>query len=95
MPGSWVDATETSAPHEAGKLHLAIDKARELLAWRPTWRFAEAVRATAAWYQADQHGEDLWRTTQEQIRQYQAAAQAAGIPWVGKCEYLLPVRRAS
>jgi len=80
-PGSWTDAPEAAAPHEAGKLHLAIDKARELLAWQPAWNFVEAVRATAAWYQAEQQGEKLWRTTHEQIRDYQAAARAAGIPW--------------
>jgi CDP-glucose 4,6-dehydratase len=95
VPGTWIDAHEAGAPHEAGKLHLAIDKARELLAWRPAWNFAEAARATAAWYHADEHAEDLWSTTQQQIREYQAAAQAARIPWVGTCESSLPVRRAS
>jgi CDP-glucose 4,6-dehydratase len=94
MPGTWTDAPETAAPHEAGKLHLAVEKARELLAWRPAWNFAEAIRATATWYQAEQHGEDLWRTTQEQIREYEAAARAAGIPWVGTCESSLPAQRA-
>jgi CDP-glucose 4,6-dehydratase len=94
FPGSWTDASEAAAPHEAGKLHLAIDKARELLAWWPAWNFAEAIRATAAWYRAEQDGEDLWRTTQEQIREYQAAARAAGIPWVGKCESSSPAPRA-
>jgi CDP-glucose 4,6-dehydratase len=81
LPGSWADAPESAPVHEAGKLHLAIEKARELLGWRPAWNFAEGVRATATWYQAEQRGEDLRRTTQEQIREYQAAARAAGIPW--------------
>jgi CDP-glucose 4,6-dehydratase len=81
LPGSWADAPEAAAPHEAGKLHLAIDKARELLAWRPAWDFAAAVRTTAAWYQDEQSGENLWRTTQGQIRDYHAAARAAGISW--------------
>ncbi len=94
IPGSWTDAPEAAASHEAGKLHLAIDKARELLAWRPAWDFAEAVRATAAWYQAEQQGENLWRTTHEQICDYQVAARAAGIPWIGQCEFLLPAQQA-
>jgi len=81
LPGSWTDAPESAPPHEAGKLHLAIDKSRELLRWRPAWDFSEAARATATWYQAEQQGEDLWRTTHGQIREYQAAARAAGIPW--------------
>ena len=95
VPGSWIDAPQAAAPHEAGKLHLAIDKARELLAWRPAWNFAEAVGATAAWYQAEEHSEDLWRTTREQIGAYQAAARAARIRWVETCESSLPVRLAS
>ena len=82
MPGSWTDAPEAAAPHEAGKLHLAIDKARELLAWRPAWDFSEAVRATAAWYQAEQQGEKLCRKTQDQIRDYHVAARVTGNPWV-------------
>ena len=93
MPGSWTDASDAAAPHEAGKLHLAIDKARELLAWKPAWNFAEAVRATAAWYIAEQRGENMWLTTHEQINEYQVAAQAAEIPWVGKCEFLLPAQQ--
>jgi CDP-glucose 4,6-dehydratase len=94
MPGSWTDSPEASAPHEAGKLHLAIDKARELLAWRPAWNFAEAARASADWYQAELHGEDLWLKTREQIRDYQSAALAARISWAGKCEFLLPAQPA-
>jgi CDP-glucose 4,6-dehydratase len=82
VPGSWTDAPEAAAPHEAGKLHLAIDKARELLAWRPAWDFSEAVRATAAWYQAEQQGEKLGRKTQDQIRDYHVAARVSGNPWV-------------
>jgi CDP-glucose 4,6-dehydratase len=85
IPGSWNDTPETAAPHEAGKLHLSIEKARELLAWRPAWNFADAVRATATWYLAEAQGENLWRTTQEQITEYQAAAHAAGLAWADTC----------
>jgi CDP-glucose 4,6-dehydratase len=82
-PGAWEDASDAAAPHEAGKLNLAIDKAREALSWRPAWDFGETVRETVAWYRAEERGEDVLRTTQEQIRQYRAAARAAGIPWAG------------
>jgi CDP-glucose 4,6-dehydratase len=85
-PGSWTDASEAAAPHEAGKLNLAIDKACDVLGWRPVWDFGETVRETVAWYRAEERGEDLLRTTQEQIRQYQMAARAAGIPWSRKSE---------
>lgn len=94
IPGSWRDAAEAAPVHEAGKLHLDIEKASELLAWQPAWNFADAARATASWYLAEQHGEDLWRVTQEQINEYQAAASAAGIPWAGTCESSSPAQQA-
>jgi CDP-glucose 4,6-dehydratase len=51
-PGSWVDASDPAAPHEAKLLHLATDKARAVLGWVPRWGFAPAVAHTLAWYQA-------------------------------------------
>lgn len=83
LPGSWIDASEATAPHEAGKLQLAIDKAAELLAWRPVWDFATTVRQTAAWYRAEAEGDDPLRMTLEQIRQYDLAARAADVRWAG------------
>jgi CDP-glucose 4,6-dehydratase len=83
MPGVWVDASDAAAPHEAGKLNLAIDKAERLLGWRPAWGFGETVRKTVAWYRAEEQGDDLTRTTEAQIQQYEAAARAANISWAG------------
>ena len=82
--GTWIDASEAAAPHEAGKLNLAIDKAREVLGWRPVWDFGDAVRETVAWYQAEKRGEDAWRTTCEQIGRFHAAARSVGIAWAGE-----------
>jgi CDP-glucose 4,6-dehydratase len=81
IPGRWADASEADAPHEAGKLQLAIEKAREVLGWRPVWGFGETVRETAAWYLAQTAGKDLLKTTLEQIRRYESAAGAAGLAW--------------
>ena len=42
-PGSWRDGSATHAthaPHEAGRLHLQIDKAHHQLGWQPRWRAA-------------------------------------------------------
>ncbi|MCC6927279.1 CDP-glucose 4,6-dehydratase [Novosphingobium sp.] len=50
-PG-WTDATRADAPHEAGLLRLAIDKAVGQLGWQPVWSFAETVARTAGWYRA-------------------------------------------
>jgi len=49
-PGSWIDRSDPEAPHEAGRLNLAIDKAFHLLAWRPKWDFSSAVSRTVNWY---------------------------------------------
>ena len=81
LPGAWDDRSDAAAPHEASKLNLAIDKAHHLLGWRPAWDFRETIRRTVEWYRAEEQGADLARLTREQIRDYQAAAYSANIPW--------------
>ncbi|MBC2593448.1 CDP-glucose 4,6-dehydratase [Ruficoccus amylovorans] len=49
-PGAWEDASVPGAPHEAGLLHLAIEKAERVLGWRPVWDFSETIRQTVGWY---------------------------------------------
>ncbi|MGB5136776.1 MAG: CDP-glucose 4,6-dehydratase [Prochlorococcaceae cyanobacterium] len=49
-PGEWRDLSDPLAPHEAGLLHLVIDKACLQLGWQPRWDFATAVARTARWY---------------------------------------------
>jgi CDP-glucose 4,6-dehydratase len=48
--GSWEDRSDPSAPHEAGLLRLAIEKAQAQLGWAPRWRFEETFRRTVEWY---------------------------------------------
>ncbi|MGE3851255.1 MAG: CDP-glucose 4,6-dehydratase [Planctomycetota bacterium] len=48
-PGSWANVGHP-APHEAGTLSLAIDKAASELGWKPAWNLQETVRATVDWY---------------------------------------------
>ncbi|QNI72320.1 CDP-glucose 4,6-dehydratase [Synechococcus sp. NOUM97013] len=55
-PGCWNDLSDPSAPHEAGRLHLQIDKAHHLLNWRPRWDFATAVARTVHWYRSVYEG---------------------------------------
>ncbi len=55
-PGEWVDQTNPDAPHEAGRLHLDITKARKVLEWEPVWDFSSTMERTARWYQAFQQG---------------------------------------
>ena len=54
--GSWGDLSEPHAPHEAGRLHLQIDKAHHQLGWQPRWDFATTVARTVAWYVAVHEG---------------------------------------
>ncbi len=49
-PGSWSDQSNPHAPHEAGRLHLQIDKAYHQLGWQPRWDFATTVARTVGWY---------------------------------------------
>ncbi|MEB3316823.1 MAG: CDP-glucose 4,6-dehydratase [Cyanobacteriota bacterium] len=55
-PGEWVDQSEPGAPHEAGLLHLQIDKARHRLGWQPRWDFATTVARTVGWYRSLHEG---------------------------------------
>jgi len=48
--GEWIDLSDPAAPHEAGLLHLVIDKAADRLDWQPRWDFATTVARTAMWY---------------------------------------------
>lgn len=49
-PGEWEAASTPGAPHEAGLLMLAIEKARSVLGWEPRWTFSEAVENTISWF---------------------------------------------
>jgi CDP-glucose 4,6-dehydratase len=51
-PGQWQDLSDPEAPHEAGRLHLQIDKAHHQLGWRPRWPFATTIAHTVGWYRA-------------------------------------------
>lgn len=51
-PGSWQDLSDPGDPHEAGRLHLQIDKAHHQLGWQPRWSFATTIDRTLGWYRA-------------------------------------------
>lgn len=51
-PGPWTQTQVAGAPHEAGLLKLATEKARSLLGWKPRWDFDTAVRHTITAYRA-------------------------------------------
>jgi CDP-glucose 4,6-dehydratase len=83
-PGCWEQSGTVPAGKEAGRLRLAIGKAAELLGWRPTWPFAEAISQTARWYRtyATTHDPAAMRAlTLGQIAEFEHAAAAAGLAW--------------
>lgn len=55
-PGDWIDQSDPDAPHEAGLLHLQIDKAHHQLGWRPRWDYATTIARTVGWYRAVHDG---------------------------------------
>ncbi len=81
-PGSWVDASDGAAPHEARFLHLCTDKAASLLRWRPVWSFDDTIRETVNWYR-DVHTNPavVGDLTRRQIAAYCSTAYTAGMPW--------------
>ena len=83
-PGVWQDDSDPLAPHEAHWLHLAIDKAAQLLDWHPVWNFDESVRQTALWYQARHavQSPDMLRYSLDQLDTFTIAAQARGVIWI-------------
>ena len=80
-PGSWTDRHDPQAPHEAGLLNLATDKARRLLGWRPVWDFGESVAATVRWYRMIQEKADAAATTVAQINAYSERARELSVAW--------------
>jgi CDP-glucose 4,6-dehydratase len=82
--GTWEDHSDPSAPHEASRLNLAIDKAYHLLEWAPAWEFERTVRETATWYLNDAQRpkeSSQQEMTSSQIRRYTVDAQVSGRSW--------------
>jgi CDP-glucose 4,6-dehydratase len=72
-PGSWVDQGDPASPHEAGLLHLQIDKAHHCLGWQPRWHYAETVARTVGWYRAVHEGRHPIEACLADLQAYQEA----------------------
>ena len=72
-PGEWRDLSGAGTVHEAGRLHLQIDKAHHQLGWYPCWPFVTTVRRTVAWYQAVHKGGSPIDCCLEDLRAYESA----------------------
>lgn len=69
-PGEWEDRCDAAAVHEAGKLHLATDKAFHVLGWQPRWDFETTIAKTVEWYRKVERGENPTGCTHQQIQEY-------------------------
>lgn len=69
-PGGVDDATDPDAPHEAGRLSLSIERARQMLGWQPRWGFDEAVAETILWYRDVAQGADPQAMVRQQIDRF-------------------------
>jgi CDP-glucose 4,6-dehydratase len=72
--GEWCDQSDPAAPHEAGLLHLQIDKARHRIGWQPRWTFATTVERTVKWYRAVHGGACPLKSCLADIQAYQESA---------------------
>jgi len=72
--GEAVDSSPEAAPHEAGRLSLVIERARERLGWRPRWGFAKGVEETISWYKSARglNADGVRRLTVEQIQRFES-----------------------
>jgi CDP-glucose 4,6-dehydratase len=73
-PGEWIDQRDPHAPHEAGLLHLQIDKAHHLLGWQPRWNYSITLERTVGWYRAVHEGSRQVDCCLADLSAYQAAA---------------------
>jgi CDP-glucose 4,6-dehydratase len=81
-PGSWQDASQSNAPHEAKLLSLSIEKARHLLRWAPVWNFEPTIEKTISWYHRfEADPASAHQLTVSQIQGYLADAMALNLPW--------------
>jgi len=71
--GSWEDASDLVALHEATLLNLSVEKANSLLGWKPRWNFVETIKRTVTWYdQVHRNAVSPKEITRQQIAEYQA-----------------------
>lgn len=73
-PGEWIDQSDPDAPHEAGLLHLQINKARHRLGWQPRWDYATTIERTVGWYRAVHEGANPFDCCLADLSAYQAPA---------------------
>lgn len=72
-PGTWKDASDPDAPHEATRLTLSIELARATLGWAPRWDLETAIAHSIEWYRSVHEGNDPVTITDAQINAFEAS----------------------
>lgn len=70
-PGDWSGRARSIEPHEAGRLHLNIDKAVSQLNWKPRWKFSATVARTVLWYRSVSESTKPYDACMKDIEYYQ------------------------
>lgn len=75
-PGSWRDASQPCARHEAGRLALSVERAKARLNWEPVWGFDRSVAETMLWYRAANgvSNNDVLTISRKTIADFQVSA---------------------
>jgi len=76
VPGADWGLDDSPQPHEANTLRLDSSKARSRLGWAAHWNLQKALGMTLGWHQAWRQGADMAEASLQQIREYEAGAQA-------------------
>ena len=71
--GEIIINKDSTAPHEAGLLHLNCDKSNQQLGWFPRWDFDTTIGKTVEWYKRMMAGDTVVDISREQIAQYMEA----------------------
>ena len=73
--GSWKNTSQPNSPHEAGLLHLQIDKALHRLGWSPCWEYLTTIERTVKWYKNVQNGDSPLKCCLEDLEAYERKNQ--------------------
>lgn len=66
----WIDCSDSTVYHEAGRLHLVSDRARMHLGWQQRWSFSTTAARTVDWYRRVHEGESALRCCLDDLQAY-------------------------
>lgn len=67
---SWINKSESNAPHEANFLKLDCSKIKRVFEWKPRWHVGTAIEKTVEWSKAWLNGNDVIQVMDRQIDEF-------------------------